>query len=46
MNLADPFYNACAYFALCVVCPAIATLAIMACVPKKVKAFTGVIKKG
>ena len=35
----------CAYFVLCLLCPTIALLAIMVCMPKTVRVFLDVIKK-
>ena len=44
MNLPESVYTACAWIVLVVVCPTIATLAVMVCVPKSVKAFVGIVK--
>jgi hypothetical protein len=44
MNLPEPFYTACACFVLVVLCPVLAMLAIMVCVPESVKVFVGIVK--
>jgi hypothetical protein len=44
MSLPEPVTTACAWFVLVVVCPTLATLAIMVCVPESVKVFVGIVK--
>jgi hypothetical protein len=44
MNLPEPFYDFCAWFVLVVLCPTLAMLAIMVCVPESVKVFVEIVK--